>query len=259
MSLVAHMTDEMVEHALRIGTDLRVVEVFGPTLQGEGPTVGRAARFLRLAGCNLTCVWCDSAFSWDPSREDPDRLPRDMTTDEILALLDPRTHDSFNAPPPVRRLVVTGGEPLLQAAQLVDVVVPLRALGWVVEVETSGSVSPGPFAMLVDQFNVSPKLAHSGVAERARLRFPVLNEFARLASASFKFVIEDPCDLDEVTDLLGKLSVPVSPDRVFIMAEGAASSLLLKRSRELADAVVARGWGLTPRWHVLLWDDERGR
>lgn len=253
------MTDEAVEHARWARSELRIVETFGPTVQGEGPTVGYAAYFLRLAGCNLTCVWCDTAFSWDANREDPDRPPRTVNAHEVLGLLDPRIDHPSAAPPPTRRLVVTGGEPLLQAAQLVDVVAPLRSLGWVVEVETSGSVSPGPLAELVDQFNVSPKLAHSGVAERARLRLPVLDEFARRASASFKFVVEGLSDLDEVANLLGKLSVAVPSHRVFVMAQGTTSDLVLKRSRELNDAVVARGWGLTPRWHTLLWNNEHGR
>ncbi|WAC92232.1 7-carboxy-7-deazaguanine synthase QueE [Mycobacterium sp. Aquia_213] len=253
------MADETVSHRLGTHAVLRIVEVFGPTIQGEGPAVGRAAYLLRLAGCNLTCDWCDTAFSWDPDREDPERPPRDITAAAVLALLDPRTNDSSAPPPSVRRLVVTGGEPLLQAAQLVDVLSSLVALGWVVEVETSGSVSPGPLAVLVDQFNVSPKLAHSGVSERARLRLRVLDEFARLPSASFKFVVEESADLDEVAQLLGQLCVPVSPDRVFVMAQGTDPGLLLKRSKDLADAVTSRGWGLTPRWHALLWADERGR
>jgi organic radical activating enzyme len=253
------MTNETAKHTPQGGDYLRIVEVFGPTLQGEGPTVGRAAHFLRLAGCNLNCVWCDTAFSWDPNRGDPNRPQHNMAISEVATLLDPRTADSSAAPPPARRLVITGGEPLLQATQLIDVVSPLRTLGWTVEMETSGTVSPRPLASLVNQFNVSPKLSNSGVAERARFRLQILDEFAGLASAYFKFVAEDLSDLDEVAALLSKLTVPVSADRVFVMAQGTTGSALLQRSRTLADAVVARGWGLTPRWHSLLWNDERGR
>lgn len=233
--------------------------MFGPTIQGEGPTVGHAAHFLRLAGCNLTCVWCDTAFSWDSAREDPDRLPRIVTVGEVLQHLDPRADDPDAAVPAVRRLVVTGGEPLLQAAALGSLCKRLRYLGWVLELETSGSVLPGPLTTLVDRFNVSPKLAHSGVAERARLRWLVLNEFAALPHATFKFVACAVDDLAEIATILDRLDPQVDPSRVMVMAEGTDTHQVLERSRDLVEAVAARGWGMTPRWHTLLWGDERGR
>lgn len=237
---------------------LRVVELFGPTVQGEGPTVGYATHFLRLAGCNLTCVWCDSAFTWDSAREDPCRLPRSFTVSEVLRLLG-ATADSFRAAAVARRLVITGGEPLLQAAALDTLCRRLRHLGWVLELETSGSVPPGPLIGLIDRFNVSPKLAHSGVAERARIRLAVLNTFAALPSASFKFVARTVDDLAEAAGILHQLDEEIDPSRVMVMAEGTEPLEILERSRELVEAVVARGWGLTPRWHTLLWGDERGR
>jgi 7-carboxy-7-deazaguanine synthase len=253
------MTDAPVEPAPATRSELRIVEMFGPTVQGEGPTVGRPAHFLRLAGCNLTCGWCDTAFSWDPHRQDPQRPVRAIATSKVTSTLDPRIADQNAEMPTVRRLVITGGEPLLQAAQLVDIVRHLGILGWAVEVETSGTISPGPLAGLVHQFNVSPKLSNSGVAERARVRLQILEEFARLRQTSFKFVVEELADLDEVADLLGLVSAPVKPERVFIMAQGTTSASHLRLSKEIVDAVVDRGWSLTPRWHTLLWDDERGR
>jgi 7-carboxy-7-deazaguanine synthase len=49
---------------------LVVSEVFGPTIQGEGPHAGQRAAFVRLGGCNLTCTWCDTAYTWDARRYD---------------------------------------------------------------------------------------------------------------------------------------------------------------------------------------------
>lgn len=243
---------------LTVTTDvLQTVEMFGPTVQGEGPDVGRAAMFLRLAGCNLTCAWCDTSFTWDPNRPDPHRPPRVTQISEILTWLDPRASDPEAAEPAVTRLVITGGEPLLQARGIVELAVTLRQLGWIVEVETSGTVSPGELAELVDRFNVSPKLAHSGVAERARLRSQVLAEFAAHPGAIFKFVAEQVTDLDEVATIIS--SVGLEPSRVFVMAQATTADDVLLTSRDLVDAVVARGWGLTPRWHTLLWGDQPGR
>lgn len=238
---------------------LRIVEVFGPTIQGEGPFVGRAAHFLRLADCNLTCQWCDTAFSWDHTRSDPDRPRRDVAIGELLSSLDPRTSNRNAAEPAVRRLVVTGGEPLLQAVELAELLHVLLSLQWVVEVETSGSVPPGPVTDLVNHFNVSPKLAHSGVPLRARIRRQVLNQFAEMHHAAFKFVVEADSDLNEIELILDSLSVPIEPDRIFVMAQGVSSGEVLHRSRNLAEAVASRGWALTPRWHTLLWEEQRGR
>ncbi|MCZ1075608.1 7-carboxy-7-deazaguanine synthase QueE [Rhodococcus sp. A5(2022)] len=253
------MTDPLAQDVWSAQPALRIVEIFGPTLQGEGASVGQAANFLRLAGCNLSCVWCDTAFSWDPAQEDPERLPTTMTTGEILGRLEPRVDNPAGPAPAVQRLVITGGEPLLQARALTSLCEQLREFGWFIEIETSGSVSPGPLTELVDQYNVSPKLKHSGVAERARLRYSVLNEFAAMMSVVFKFVVQQPEDLNEIDELLKTLSWPVHPARVFVMSEGRTPDMILKGSRLLVDQVVARGWGLTPRWHTLLWNDERGR
>src|SRR4029450_7825218 len=51
--------------------ELVVSEVFGPTFQGEGPSVGRRAGFVRLGRCNLDCSWCDTPYTWDWERHDP--------------------------------------------------------------------------------------------------------------------------------------------------------------------------------------------
>jgi 7-carboxy-7-deazaguanine synthase len=85
--------------------ELTVSEVFGPTFQGEGPSTGQIAMFVRLGRCNLDCRWCDTAFTWDWSRFDPAVELHRRTVAELLVEL-----DRINAP----LLVVTGGEPLLQ-------------------------------------------------------------------------------------------------------------------------------------------------
>lgn len=236
---------------------LRIVEIFGPTIQGEGPNVGRAAMFLRLAGCNLTCTWCDTAFSWDATRRDPERPVQEVAVRDVFAALDPRSAGDDAVPPAVTHLVVTGGEPLLQARELVGLAESLIGLGWTIEVETSGTVSPAPLVGLIGQFNVSPKLSNSGVPERARLRPQVLREFAALPGATFKLVAEEVGDLEEAAQVVADLGVASS--KVFVMAQGTTGADVLRRSRELVDAVATRGWALTPRWHTMLWDDERGR
>jgi 7-carboxy-7-deazaguanine synthase len=241
-------TRSLLGNPRRLGPGrLLVSEVFGPTVQGEGEHVGRAAMFVRLGGCPLECSWCDTDYSWRPD------LVGDDNTFEVLPVGDVADRVLAGGCP---RVVVTGGEPLLQrdaAASLGEV---LARSGVAMEVETAGVVAPGPLAAVVDLFTVSPKLANSGMPVERRLRWSVLAEFAVLASV-FKFVVTDIDQLSEVEDVVLRLDLP--PDRVLVMPEGRCPEVVLERARALVSEVTSRGWGLTPRWHVLLWRDERGR
>jgi 7-carboxy-7-deazaguanine synthase len=225
-------------------TRLVVSEVFGPTFQGEGPSMGRTAAFVRLGRCNLACTWCDTPYTWDWTRHDAAVELTERSVDDIL--------DEIDAMGPVDVVVVTGGEPLLQQARLVPLLEGLAARPSVVEIETAGTICPSDDVVgLVDRFNVSPKLANSGNPVERRHRPEVLHAFAATGKAVFKFVVREPAELDEVA------TFGVEP--VWIMPEGTDASVLGARIRALAPAVLARGWRLTTRLHVLLWGDERGR
>lgn len=227
---------------------LLVSEVFGPTLQGEGPSAGRAAAFLRLGMCNLECTWCDTAYAWDRTRYDMRRELHSVPVEDVLSdLLSRRT--------PL--IVVTGGEPLLQLSALHPLVVAAIAAGRRVEFETNGTIPAGVLAATVHRFVVSPKLANSQQPVGARLRWDVLRDFAELPSAEFKFVVSSPSDLREVDELVNKLAV--SPERVWVMPEATTAQMMVERMRELAPGVYDRGWSLSGRVQILLWGDERGR
>jgi organic radical activating enzyme len=227
---------------------LLVCEVFGPTLQGEGPSAGRAAVFLRLGMCNLACKWCDSGYTWDHARFN---LLEELS---VVGLGDVAANVLSRAAPLV---VVTGGEPLLQRKPLLPLVRALSAAGRRVEFETSGTVAPGGLVDVVDRFVVSPKLAHSGQGERARLRWSVLEELAALESTEFKFVARTADDLVEVEAIAARLGL--SAERVWVMPEGVTSEQVTAGMRILAPEVYRRGWSLSGRTHILLWGDERGR
>jgi len=190
-------------------------------------------------------VWNDPAVDWD--RYDPAVELRSVPVHEVLAELDAMAPD---------RVVVTGGEPLVQQRRLVPLLEGCRARGWPVEVETNGTIVPRPeVAGLVAQWNVSPKLANSGVSGPTRIRPDALRALAGTGRAVFKFVVADPAELDEVATLVA--AHDLAP--VWIMPEGTDPTTVLGRARSLADPVLARDWNLTTRLHVLLWGDERGR
>jgi 7-carboxy-7-deazaguanine synthase len=220
-----------------------VNEIFGPTFQGEGPAMGTRCGFVRLGRCPLACQWCDSKFSWDWSRYDPAQELTEMSVEDIIARLEPMAVDT---------IVLTGGEPLLQASKLDPLARAFRDRGWRTHVETAGTL---PWDTdLVDQWVVSPKLTNSGMDEDRRLKFDVLRGFAA-KDAAFKFVVVDASDLEEVAAIVERIGTT----NVWIMPEGTTAETITTRTAVLADAVVARGWNLTTRLHVLAWGDERGR
>lgn len=228
--------------------ELLVSEIFGPTIQGEGPYAGQPTSFLRLGACNLNCSWCDTKYTWDSGLYDLTRELRPVATNDVAQLV--LQIDTPN-------VVVTGGEPALQADELARLAVRLRAAERSVHLETSGSVALGPLLDQCDFVVASPKLGNSGVKRHARLRWPVLREIAARSRSVFKFVVREPTDLEEVAEIVQRLGV--TPDRVWVMPEATTASALLTRMAELAEEVTARKWSLSPRLQVLVWDNERGR
>ena len=107
------------------------------SLQGEGYHQGKAAFFIRLAGCDVGCVWCDVKDSWDASKHPV------LSVEEIVAAA---------AAHPSRIAIVTGGEPLLH--QLDPLTTALRVAGFQTHIETSGS---SPMSGSWDWVCLSPK------------------------------------------------------------------------------------------------------
>jgi 7-cyano-7-deazaguanosine (preQ0) biosynthesis protein QueE len=227
---------------------LVVSEVFGPTFQGEGPSIGQRAGFVRLGRCNLACTWCDTPYTWDWDRFDPAVELRRVDTSVLLEQL-----TGMGVP----LVVITGGEPLLQQRHLVPLLEGVRAGGMRVEVETAGTIPPtAEVVRLVTRFNVSPKLASSGNPAEQRLRPSVLAAFAATNRAVFKFVVGVPGELDEVEAMAA--SAGLAKDSIWVMPEGTDAASILDRGHALAQPVLDRGWHLTTRLHVLLWGDQRG-
>lgn len=230
-------------------------EIFA-SVQGEGPSAGMPVAFMRLSRCNLACVWCDTAYTWHflgderPHRDgiEYDRkanqvsLPVDEVAARIMALGQ-------------SRLVITGGEPLLQAPALARLLDLLPDIG--VEIETNGTTTAPPaLDIRIDQFNVSPKLAHSGNAAELALLPERLDTYATDPRAWFKFVIADPSDVDEVLALRDRYRF--KRGHVFLMPEGTDSATLRTREKWLADLCLQHGFRMSDRLHIHLFGDTRG-
>lgn len=222
--------------------------MFGPTLQGEGPSTGIPATFVRLWGCNLDCSWCDTPYTWDTTGKNGVAYSRDQESSEV----DPM--ELVESLPLAQLLVITGGEPLIQASalrQLIPAALALRGFPRV-EIETNGTRPPlDPHPAV--SYNVSPKLEHASTT-RDSIEVDRLRAFLP-HPAVYKFVAQAPRDLDEVAWIAEQVGIP--PDRVWIMPEGRDEAEILSVQRELVDTVIARGWRMSTRLHVLLWGDRR--
>ena len=223
-------------------------EIFA-SLQGEGPSAGQPCAFVRLSRCNLACSWCDTAYTWRFTGPDAfDRKAEQVVLPESDVAGRIRTLGQD-------RLVVTGGEPLLQGAALARMLA--RLPGMQVEIETNGAVAPPPaLETLVHQYNVSPKLAHSGNPAERALVPERLATFAADPRAFFKFVVASEADLAEVAALQERYGIPA--ERVFVMPEGTDSATLHARMGWLGPASAKRNWRLSDRLHIHLYGDTRG-
>ncbi|PKB19476.1 organic radical activating enzyme [Novosphingobium kunmingense] len=230
-------------------------EIFA-SLQGEGASAGRPVAFVRLSRCNLACQWCDTAYTWrftGDNRPHRDGLAFERKANQIV--LDEAELAERVLALGQDRLVITGGEPLLQGAALARLV-PLLA-GMSVEIETNGSVAPHPaLDAQVAQYNVSPKLAHSGNPADLALVPERLTAWAGDPRAFFKFVVAEPDDLAEVEAL--QAAYGIASERLYLMGEGTDSATLLARARWLSDECLKRGWRFTDRLHIHLYGDTRG-
>ncbi|MFG3253257.1 7-carboxy-7-deazaguanine synthase QueE [Streptomyces sp. NPDC048172] len=235
---------------------LFIAERFGPTFQGEGPSLGRQALFIRLSHCNLSCGqgpgarWaCDTPYTWDFAAYDPQdpEVRRRESVEDLVTW-------ALSLPP--KLVVLTGGEPLVQRPGLERLAGALHEAGREIEVETNGTLIPSPeLVEAVTGFNVSPKLAAAGGREVMRIVPPALESFASCGKARFKFVATGPEECKGIAELVERFAM----DEVWVMPEGTSADTVRAGLRDLAEEVLARGWNLSPRLHVELWGDERGR
>lgn len=220
-------------------------------MQGEGPSLGRRAGFVRLGGCNLHCTWCDTPYTWNAQRFDLRAELNRTTVAEIV-------HRVLRGKPGL--VVITGGEPLLHQRQpgWASLLRTLAAAGVEIEVETNGTLAPTPVtAATVTRFNVSPKLAHAGDPQAARIRPAALQSLHGTGKAAFKFVCTTADDVTEVSGVTDRLGIPSGA--VWVMPEGTTAGQVSARLPSLAEAAIAAGFNLTTRLHVHVWGDERAR
>jgi len=213
-----------------------VNEIF-TSFQGEGLKIGVPSLFVRLGKCNLKCTWCDTKYSWNEYKE----YSLEILVNSVRYILNSHTE--------ISNLVITGGEPLLQEASLIEFIHQIKDLVQSIEIETNGTVSS---KKLLGQskifFNVSPKVGYYNTA--------ILQEFRRSTHTIFKFVCKTPEDVRSVVNLA--INQDILRSQILISPEAVTCAEVSSVSKDILPEVLRAGFRLTTRLHVILWDRLRG-
>lgn len=231
---------------------LAIAEMFSDTLQGEGVNAGIPSTFIRLQGCTLQCVWCDTLDVWPHGNE--------YSFDEIFALFE--SVDLIARFKEGQHLILTGGSPLKQQKRLINFIVEFkRRYGFkpYIEVENEAVLMPDYLLTThhVDWWNNSPKLANSGMKEKVRIKPEVLKHMGSLPNSTFKFVVTKEEDWHEIyTDFIDPGFI--TKDKIVLMPEGQTQDELLRTRVLTADLAIAHGVRFMDRLHVIIWNKKTG-
>lgn len=230
------------------------------SIQGEGVSIGRPAIFIRLAGCDLQCQWCDTPYTWRFDKAMPHQKsvvykPSDftinLTVDQVVEEIKKFAPKMENLETP--RVIITGGEPLLQKKELEILLKKLAVETGIdsFEIETNGTMEPlkaQPEVYI--QYNISPKLSGSGNPKCKRERPEILEKFEH-KNAFYKFVVSTESDRREVRAFVKRYDI--EPWQVYIMPEGITVKEIQRNAKELVDFCKKYGFSFTTRLHILIY------
>jgi len=219
------------------GLFLATADCVGPAFQTSGPSAGQVAMIMQLAGCNLACPACEVPQTWDWSRFAQPLHSREFSVHQLVCWVLAST---------TRLVAISGGEPLLQQAELVPLVRCVHDAGRWVEIETNGTCVPDPALVAVTGlFVVSPRLSRlgAGSSPAQRIHPAALASFVDSERAVFTFAVTHPSELDEIAELEQRFALPA----IWVQPTGAAAGA---RPSWLADAALERGWHLSRRLHL---------
>lgn len=235
-----------------------VMECFGPTIQGEGMVIGRKTMFVRTAGCDYSCAWCDSAFTWDGSEKDKIRM---LTPEELFSELKEIGGENFD------HVTISGGNPALIGQAMEEFIAVLHRSDVKVGLETQGSRWQDWFYR-VDDLTISPKPPSSKMGTD----FHILDTYVnRLKTArvnfSLKIVIFDDEDFEYakmVNERYKHKNIPfyLSVGNINPYQKGDISKRLIRSLDWLWEKVLEspemNNARPLPQLHSIVWSNKRG-
>ncbi len=236
-----------------------VIEIFGPTIQGEGMVVGQKTMFVRTAGCDYSCSWCDSSFTWDGSGK---HLIVQLTAEEIWAELKRLGGNGFSF------VTISGGNPAL-LRHLDTLVALLKENNIKIGVETQGSKWQD-WLYDIDELTISPKPPSSGMSTDFSMLTEILGKLRDRNSnqhISLKIVVFNQEDYAYAKQVhLRYPTIPfylqVGNDDIASMDNTRLVSHLLEKYQALIDQVMMdeelKNVKVLPQLHTLVWGNKRG-
>lgn len=239
---------------------------FPGTVQGEGKLNGIPSLFIRLASCNLRCNWqtdsgdispCDTAYAAYAVKN-----ARTLSIDSIYAIVRQNTEN-------IRHIVITGGEPFLQAKELQGLCSLLKQDGYHLTIETNATLFDQTVADHIDLFSLSPKLAssappfpHSENHHKLRINIGIIQSFidhARKNPKDFqlKFVYASDLDIIEIQSVLSQLQGWKNED-ILLMPLGGDAEMMRSNVQKTLEHCVRNGWRYCDRLHISLFGAKAG-
>jgi len=232
-----------------------VMEVFGPTIQGEGMVIGQKTMFVRTAGCDYSCSWCDSAFTWDGTGKNDIRM---MEAEEIWDELKRVGGENFSF------VTISGGNPALikNLDALIDI---LKAHNIKIGLETQGSKWQEWFYK-IDELTISPKPPSSEMETNFTVLDMILDHLKE-HNVSLKVVVFDDEDYQYAKKI--HLRYPSVPFFVQVGNNDLSTTdneklllHLLHQYERLIDQVMLdselNNVKVLPQLHTFLWGNKRG-
>ncbi|WP_053362976.1 7-carboxy-7-deazaguanine synthase QueE [Bacillus sp. FJAT-27251] len=236
-----------------------VMEIFGPTIQGEGMVIGQKTMFVRTAGCDYSCSWCDSSFTWDGTGK---HLIRQMEPLQIWEELKSLGGARFS------HVTISGGNPAL-LKNLDGLVTVLKENNIKLCLETQGSKWQ-EWMTSIDELTLSPKPPSSGMITDYEKLDDIVG---RLRSSDFpgnislKVVVFTGEDYEFARNIHNRYPgvpffVQIGNDDPVTTDNGTLIASLLKKYETLIDRVAAdqelNDVKVLPQLHTLLWGNKRG-
>lgn len=216
-------------------------EIFS-SIQGEGPSIGKSCIFIRLANCTLSCRMCDSKHHCKNSIK--------ITPQKLINKINSQ---------PIRNIIFTGGEPLIQQEQILQVITQIQKPNWI-EIETNGTIKPLPKLLnLVNQINCSPKFLAEQQNKYASSfidNAEVINTIKKYRHVFFKIVVQDiKKDIKKIK--LWQKKYEILNNQIWLMPKGTKANEIINGTKNLMQ-FAKECYNISTRLHIILFNNKKG-